>query len=273
MHSKGTVKVKRTQVWRKFSSVSECETAAGRHRNGRCMRPDSILFALCLLFAVAPFRGQATVIYTNMSNPPSYSSGSGDGAWGTAWYSSHFGGSGYLASATAFTPAANASLGQIELGLASRFFDPDITTITLATNYTGGTVLDSWTLSGFPNYLDCCHLTSVTPHTPITLQGGTQYWLIATAGSPDTFSIWGWGNLPAVRGINQGGGWTVGLNSGGGPAFQVLDQAAASTPEPSTSGLMVLAGLVGLGAADGRIQRSKNGKHRASTWWRSLRGC
>jgi len=176
--------------------------------------------------AIGP--ANANTIVTNFGTAPLYS-------WTTSWpvYGSGVSACCGVEQAMPFTTAGFWTLTQIDVALEHAFgTNSAVLTLNSDNNGVPGAVLASWNLSGLPAYGSCCTVETVTPSSPISLDSGTQYWLVAIASSSNTGDIWGWNNTGAIGAslsTNSAGGWSSNGASTLG-AFDVQGDLAA--PEP-----------------------------------------
>jgi len=146
-----------------------------------------------------------------------------------------------------FTPSGNYSLSQIDVSLTWTAGSNSGPVLTLNADDAGlpGTVLMSWNLSGglgsFGSNSTCCTaLKTVTPGSPLVLNAGTQYWLVAEAGASDTWDDW-------VVGGDFGSPVAI-TELSGGPLVRTTDDQGGfdvqgtAVPEP-WSGALVGVGL------------------------------
>jgi hypothetical protein len=113
-----------------------------------------------------------------------------------------------------------------------------------------GSVLESWT---FPAMTDPFFdpLITLTGDGTTTLLAGQPYWLVASAGAPDTRALWLWGENGVDGPVGSridGGPWDISDFTQG--AFDVN----VVVPEPATMALLAF-GLVGAVAARRKTSR------------------
>lgn len=194
------------------------------------MRGTYRIAILAVVMLVAVMSAQADqVIFNNFGSGYSYGTSTG-------WtIDSSF------SSGMAFTPSGTYLLTQIDaaIWLFSGSFD-----LGLYSDSGGlpGSLLESWavTTSGTP--FTCCTVSTLTPGTSITLNAGTQYWLVAAAGS-DSDAAWAWNNIGQTGWMEQSGSAFSNSTEG---AFDVLGTNAV--PEPA-SALLVAGAFAILGLA------------------------
>jgi hypothetical protein len=94
--------------------------------------------------------------------------------------------------AASFTPTVNYTLSQIDLAFASVEDFNSAITVSLETNYTSDTVIESWNLSGpFPAAGSTDNtLQTITPTGTVSLTAGTEYWLVAAPQNDYTEMLW-----------------------------------------------------------------------------------
>jgi hypothetical protein len=148
-----------------------------------------------------------------------------------------------------FTPAADATLGSIEVGIG---LYNGTGSIDFALTTDGGgfpssaTPLETWSTNLTQNYMDGDLITLDSVNHP-SLTAGVSYWLTAFAATPNDGAAWNWnvnetfGNFAFT--LDGGSTWLIDNNNL--PAFEVL-AATATTPTPAAlpAGLLLIAGLL-----------------------------
>jgi hypothetical protein len=116
--------------------------------------------------------------------------------------------------ANAFTPAANATIVQIDLGVGY-VTGTNSVEVAIATDNGGkpGRFLDNWDLGNLPTFGTCCTLITVKDGDEgIAVKANTQYWLVVKTDakkSPDTWNAWNLDNSATGQlANNTGTGWT-----------------------------------------------------------------
>ncbi|MGA1993523.1 MAG: choice-of-anchor R domain-containing protein [Bryobacteraceae bacterium] len=188
-----------------------------------------------LLAAMSAQAGPVTIFSNLNSNPASlYDNNNGWTVSGSGF--------GPYSPAMAFTPSGTYVLTEIDVAIFGT--EDDSIDLALYSDSGGvpGSVLASWT--DIPLTFGCCGLDTVTPVSSITLNAGTQYWLLAYADAddPSAMDSWQWNN------VGQSGPtwWSqFGASPGTEGAFDVLGDPAV--PEPASASLAVCAfALLGL---------------------------
>jgi uncharacterized protein (TIGR03437 family) len=126
--------------------------------------------------------------------------------------------------ASPFTPSGNCTLVQVDLALGwiSGTNGAVIDLVNDQSGSPGTTALQSWTATNLPAAGPAAFIT-LTSTSPITLNRGTQYWLVVKGSASDTLDSWS-GNTFGLTGtllsLDQGASWNSGtLNLS---AFDVL---------------------------------------------------
>jgi hypothetical protein len=204
-----------------------------------------------ILLAAMSAQADAVTLFSNFNSDPTnlYETG----GWTVSGPGSEIGGP--YSPAMAFTPSGTGAYVLTQIDVAIGFIVTTSFDLTLYSDSGGapGSVITSWTDISSTEPLDsCCGLETVTPGTTITLNAGTQYWLLASANAddPDAWAAWDENNLHQT-----GPMWSsqFGVSSGTEGAFDVLGDPAV--PEPSSASLIVCA-LALLGLAVRRRQRA-----------------
>jgi len=129
--------------------------------------------------------------------------------------------------AAAFTPSANHTVTQIDVGAG--FSQGTTNGIVLSLNLDNkgkpGKALKTWNISGLPRFGVCCGLTTGTA-SGIPITGGKQYWVVLKTNSSELDTVDGW-NFDDTDQVNNatiasftGTKWTV-FQSTQGVAFAV----------------------------------------------------
>jgi PEP-CTERM motif len=207
--------------------------------------------SLCLVaLAICSMPAMAQTLYSNLGTGSTvYNCCSGWAVTGTG------------SIGTSFTPAeqfqvtASGNVSQIDVGVGyvsgygnSFYVDIDAN----SGSNTPGTVLASFTgLSSSTSFGTCCGLVSITGISGLTLNTGTNYWMVIgpTSSSSNTFDAWNYSNsATGLENYSTDGGktWTSnGVTSQA--AFDIIGGGggSGSTPEP-TSLLLFGSGLLGV---------------------------
>ena len=148
--------------------------------------------------------------------------------------------------ASPFTPLGSFTLTQIDLalGYVSGNNAAGIELVNSQGGFPGTTVLESWSPLNLPPSLPNppAPIVSLASNTPITLQGGTQYWVVTTGSASDTLDFW-WGNTLGFAGSyesnNDGTSWYLLSNTPG--TLTAFDVLGTSSPPFTTTGNMISA--------------------------------
>jgi hypothetical protein len=199
-------------------------------------RPLSIVFPAVLMLVGLTGYARAGVTYTNLGTGANvYNATSG---WDVS--TSNF------APAFPFIPASTANFAELDIPIQFGS-GTNLATVLLLSDSSGhpGAVLESWTVSGSA-VNTCCTLQILADSLSLVLNGGTTYW-VAEKSAGNFNGTWPL-NTTGATSVDSDlirGGNTV-LTSG---AFQVLSTASATTPEPGTFGLLLIAGSITLAAS------------------------
>ena len=197
---------------------------------------------ISLLLSVGLFSTtmHAGIIYSNFGPSNAYD---GSNSWGV-YGSGNFLGVGYSETAARFTPSDNVTLTQIDIALWAAVPDSIVLTLNSDSGGLPGGTLATWNLSGLPGSGSCCIVQTVTPASPITLNSGTQYWIVAAPGDPEFLGAWNANSLGIQDPFAQdtGGGFSPSLEQNT-PAFDVLGDVVRGSegtdvPEPATLTLL-----------------------------------
>jgi hypothetical protein len=220
------------------------------------MRSSERTFSLMALGAALFFvslHAEAAVIYSDFG--PSFGSNSstnGPGSCVSGNNTPNCGPLTYRWIAAPFTPAGNFDLSQIDLalGFLSGTNGSIVDLVNSSSGLPGTTILESWTMMNIRS-------TGASTPTPlvtlistggVTLNNGTQYWLVAQGLAGDTLDFW-WGSpltssASSALSLNQGASWSC---CGTSAAFDVLGApSGVLVPELSSVALSTM-GLLGLG--------------------------
>jgi len=150
---------------------------------------------------------------------------------GGSYAASNYGLSTSQTVANAFTPTADYTLGQIDLGL-THFSGTNAVDVDLRNDSSGapGSLIESWTLTSLPAYgstLDTAE-TVTAVGTAFLLQG-TQYWLQVSTGDSTTIAAWMQNDQNVIGSVyfTRFGTVTNVLS-----AFDVLGTPSSTVPEP-----------------------------------------
>ena len=95
--------------------------------------------------------------------------------------------------ANGFTPAVDATIGQVQVALGYALGTNAIS-VSLRSDDNGlpGAVIAQWTPANLPSLGTCCDLVTQDFPTGIPVTGGTQYWLVVrqTSANPDAWNAW-----------------------------------------------------------------------------------
>jgi len=156
--------------------------------------------ATLLTFAVLAQPAQSAIIFSNMPFGPDPV---GVGAIPVPGL--------FLYSATNFTPTMDYRLTSLVLPLAVVSGPTEIDVLLLSdAGNNPGSVIEMFHLGGFPLAGPLFPTMASSLLQPI-LNGGTQYWVAVTGGTPTTFGVWG---LTLFTGDPSAGGATRTINQG-----------------------------------------------------------
>jgi hypothetical protein len=144
------------------------------------------------------------------------------------------------------------TLSQIDLALSSVEDFNSAITVSLATNYTGGTVIESWNLDGpFPAGGSTDNTLQTTTSTgTVSLTAGTEYWLVAAPQNNYTQMNWNTTTASYPPGTTTklfDSDCNCWVNEEAyGAAFDVQGtQSVVATPEPNL-GVLLSIGMLGI---------------------------
>jgi hypothetical protein len=202
-----------------------------------------------LFLLLFPLAANATTIFTSLGAGNSYDDTTGASVSGASSNTGSF-----AATGMAFTPSGNFLLGQIDTAL-NFWAGTNSVVLTLNTDSGGspGSVLETWNLGTLPAIETCCTIETVTPTSPIFLNSGVQYWLVASPGAANTSVVWEANNL----GLTGTEGQRIG-NSAFNPiraTLSAFDVQGTSVPEPGTFGAEAAAIAFGSAALYRRLRR------------------
>lgn len=215
-----------------------------------------------------PSAAQADTVYSNLGSDPSNSyvnSGLSNSLSGQPFetlsgYSNLIDGQTFEAVAVPFTPGGDFQLSQIDVAIQFLYGPGNNPGVIMglyadSNGLPGATALASWSLAvavdpdsvSVPTHFTCCLLDMETL-SGVTVQGGEQYWIVATPWASNTTDTWeysngvqsgGWlVNIGAPNSISPGS-WTYVAADAPMPAFDVLGTPVAA-PEPPTTLLLVI---------------------------------
>jgi hypothetical protein len=139
---------------------------------------------------------------------------------------------GYAYSATAFTPAANATAMKLEVGITSIVGTEFTVEIDSDAKGLPGKALWTGTVKNLPVFGTCCDLASADIKGGLALQGGTQYWITAiqTKNSESNFQgAWTMAEVDQVDAVpyagylDGSGGWIASTTTTP-PAFAIYSK-------------------------------------------------
>ncbi len=144
--------------------------------------------------------------------------------------------------ASPFTPGADFALTQIDLALgwSSGTNGAVIDLVNGQGGVPGTSVLQSWMVTQLPPSGPTALIT-LTPDSVLTLNGGTEYWLVVQGSAANTLEFWS-GNTAGLTGsllsLNQGASWNNG----------VLNRSAFDVLGTPTSGIVPVPVVVTVGS-------------------------
>jgi hypothetical protein len=200
-----------------------------------------------LLFTQATQAQGSTTFLSNLGDTSGGSNPVGSNSWLAAGFFSGNNPGGYV-------------LNSVQLGMANASGNPSGFTVMICASAEDPFVVGSslGTLTGSANPSTAGTYTYNAP-SGITLQTGTQYYIVLTAGTADAYGAYEWG-YTATQSYQPVDGWlgTVSLGSGsfGSPSswgplgsypnydFSFFALDATPAPEPGVIGLFALGGLL-----------------------------
>lgn len=138
-----------------------------------------------------------------------------------------------------FTPSGEFLLNQIDIAVETfpESTLPVIVTLDANSAGTPGSALMTWTVTALPPSGTCCSAAMLEASSPLFLSAGTQYWVVASPESPQTFAEWNWNSIGVTgpQALQEGPGlsWIV-SNFDPPGAFAV---SGTPVPEPATGRL------------------------------------
>ena len=116
--------------------------------------------------------------------------------------------------ATAFTPAANATVTQVAIAAGNIYGKTGNVLIHIYADASGIPGAELWShRTHLPVFGDCCATANVEDKAGVPLTAGTQYWIGATAVGPDStlFAGWSFNDAdqvdPGLVAVDTGAGW------------------------------------------------------------------
>lgn len=96
--------------------------------------------------------------------------------------------------AAAFTPDANHTVTQIDVGAgySQQGTNGIVVSLNLDRNGKPGKALKKWVASGLPSFGTCCGLVTVSDNSGIQVNGGQQYWIVLSTNKSETDTVDGW---------------------------------------------------------------------------------
>ena len=124
---------------------------------------------------------------------------------------------GQLWLATAFTPATNATVSELDLPIGIMFGSHNKAQLHIYADANGMPGADLWTHQVVLTQAlgECCNITAVHLKPGLQLTAGTQYWVGLTTlkSEPDVFGFWNLDVLDQVdsvpQAVNRGQGWVA----------------------------------------------------------------
>lgn len=164
------------------------------------------------------------------------------GGWGIYGINNSLFPGAYEAMAMAFTPSFNAALTNIDVAIAL-LSGTNSVVLSLDSDNSGApaSTIESWTLNDLQSFDFCCTAESVTATTPVILQAGTQYWIVASPGASDTDAVWTDTNSEGL--IADQDGPNHPFSRGSSSVESAFEVDGNPTPEPAAF-LLAAAGIV-----------------------------
>ena len=183
--------------------------------------------------------GALASIFSNFGPGQSYGASVGDSV------GNYFDGNNY-AEGSLFTPTATATFGSLQIALSCAFLCPDTFTVALDRDNGDqpGAAIESFVVSGavLGTFGDANSPLVLDSVLQPTLTAGTQYWLTVANASGNDSIEW---NLNTTgdtsdQAISTDGGTTWFSPSGQTPGAYEVDSSALVTPEPGSTGLLIV---------------------------------
>jgi hypothetical protein len=160
---------------------------------------------------------------------------------------------GFVQTAMAFTPSADYLLTQLDVAISYAGAGGDSVVLSFSGDIGGlpGQPLETWILKDLPSYGTCCVVETLTLDSMLSLDRGTQYWLVASPEGPGDRAVWDIDDLGQMGSLSQ----TLtpdlfsGINFSSMGAFDAQGTLTSSyggplvAPEPSTF-VTLLGGLL-----------------------------
>jgi len=146
--------------------------------------------------------------------------------------------------AAGFVPTTTVALSQIAVVLSTTFGTNSVIVMLLpdVSGLPGTTAIETWSVTGLGGNPAVSFLSStVNPN----LAAGTQYWIAAFPGAPDTVAVWSFANSPGLGAFSQSGGVTWTASTCCLPPVVQVSGTTPVTPVPEPTTIVLLStGLV-----------------------------